>query len=200
MANSSGAMTGIVQRAKAKLAAFDLYAGEHFDIDILLSLHEVGVDIDYITNVAGPICHETVSFLEGGRFGYDALGTMAYIAVVLEEDAETELDIVAWSARQPEVFGVLLGHAALLGSDRVLNLASYCGGRPCPLWRTPLRWLQEQCEGAVVLQAIPASTTLAKASRKLAAEDENHARELVRSGAVRRDQVVFPRRARRVAA
>jgi hypothetical protein len=181
---------------EAKLAALDLYAREDANVAVLGHLLDLGIDLDHVTNLIGPVCHAPVTFFEGGLYDYDTLGTMAYLFVVFAEDAETEVDIVAWSAREPNLFGILLGKAALLGADQLFNPATFYGGKPCRLWRTPLRWLQECCDGAVVLQSVPASLVFAKVSGKVCAEDETHARELMGSGAVRRDKLVFPTRRR----
>jgi hypothetical protein len=75
---------------------------------------------------------------------------------------------------------------------RHLNPASFVHG-PCPLWRTPLRWLQAGCAGAVVLDPIPAGVILARAPGRLAAEDQSHANQLVDSGAAVPHQIVIPR-------
>jgi hypothetical protein len=176
---------------KAKLAVWDFATFSQVDPLVWRTLEGWGVDFEAITNLAGPICLHSVTFVEGGGFEYDELGESAFVHVVIGEDAETELDVIAWSARDPFLFDTLLRQASLLGADRVLNPATYYGGRPCRLFRT-LAWLQEGCEGAVVLEAIPASVTLAKAPGALAAEDLAHAKELIKSGAVKRDRLVVP--------
>jgi hypothetical protein len=191
--DSEATMTPAIIRAKR--AARNLYDNEPVDVDILRDLETADINIGVVTNLVGPICHEIVSFFEDGTFDYDPLGTMAFLFVVVDVDAETELDIVAWSARDPSTFGTLLDQAALIGAGQVLDPATYYGGQPCRLYRTPLAWLQAGCTGAVVLQAIPASAVLAKAPGPLAAEDPDHARALVRSKAVRtKNKLLVPER------
>jgi hypothetical protein len=73
----------------------------------------------------------------------------SYCLVLIEEDAETPIDVLAWSIREPDVFGTLLGQAAIAGVDSMANPPSCCSG-PCPLWQTPLRWLQEGCRGGII--------------------------------------------------
>lgn len=173
-------------------------------VDVLVQreLERQGVDIDLVTTLIGPMCLFSVSFFDGGAFGFDQFGESAFVFIVTGDDAETELDLCAWSASEPEIFGTLLSQAPLLGADRVLNPATYYADQPCPLWRTPLRWLQEGCQGAVVVQAIPASVVLARAPGMFAAEDIEHADELVRSGAAKPSKLLVPKAslARRAAA
>ena len=89
---------------------------------------------------------------------------------VLQADAETPIDVLVFSMVQPAKFRTMLRLGGLLGANEVDNPASYWNGTPCPLWTTPLRWLQEGCRGAVVLDAALARPLLVVAPGSLAAE------------------------------
>ena len=128
---------------------FDFAGGP--DRELINYLHHHGVDLDHCTNVAGPITRLPVVF-DDGLFAYDPFGEAAAVTGVHDENAERLIDLVAWSLKDPMVFAPFLDHAGLLGSDAILNPASFHEG-PCPIWSTPLRWLQAGCGGAVVLNA-----------------------------------------------
>jgi len=177
---------------EAKLAVRDFCDFSEVDPLCWQTLQDNGVDFGAVTNIVGPICLRSVTFIDDGGFVYDELGETGFAFVVADVDAETPIDILAFSARDPSMFGTLLRQAALLGADRDLDPASYYGDKPCPLWRSPLRWLQEGCEGAVVLAPIPAATVLARAPGMLAAEDIQHARQLTKSAAIPMHKLVVP--------
>lgn len=139
------------------------------------------VDIAAVTDIAGPIGCFSVEFIEDGFFNFNELGEAALCHIVHHGDAETPSDIVAWSMTAPHRFAVFRGAAGILGIDQVLNPASYYSGKPCRLWSTPLRWLQANCSGAVILDASLAQSALAKAPGRLAAENRSHAAELTRA-------------------
>ncbi len=112
---------------------------------------------------------------------------------VLEPDDKTPLDVVVFSMDRPSIFFCLLERGGVLGANAVVNPATYAGGEPCKLVRTPLRWLQAGIVGhACVLDPVRARPLLDQAPGDLAAEDFDHALELVRSGAVEAKRLVIP--------
>jgi hypothetical protein len=114
---------------------------------------------------------------------------------VMDEDGVTPLDVVMFSMREPSRFGTLLGIGAVLGAGEVLNPATYWGGEPCRLLRTPLEWLVAGIEFcAVILDPSRAKPILAWAPGNLAAMDEEHADKLVDLGAVDPERLVVPLR------
>jgi len=114
---------------------------------------------------------------------------------VMDEDGVTPLDVVMFSMREPTRFGTMLGLGAVLGAGEVFNPATYWGGEPCRLLRTPLEWLQEGIEScAVILDPSLANPILAWAPGNLAAMDEEHADKLVDLGAVDPERLVVPLR------
>jgi hypothetical protein len=152
-------------------------------------LRNHGVDLDHAMNLlGGAIAFCPCSFQGFGRPTEDSIWLP-----VIDTDGETPLDVLAFSTVDSERFGTFLGLAGLLGSNEVDNLASYAGGQPCRLLRTPLKWLQAGCVGcAVVLDPELAKPLLTAAPGDLAAEDEDHARRLVESGAIDIKRLVIP--------
>jgi hypothetical protein len=132
--------------------------------------------------------------LDSGRFAIAALGEKAFVQAVHGEDPEQIIDIVAWSAMRPCRFGTFLGNAGLLGSDAVLNPASFLRGEPCPIWATPIAWLQSGLRGCVILNSALAAETIAQAPGKFQCEDEHHARWLVESHTISVEKLLVPRR------
>jgi hypothetical protein len=112
----------------------------------------------------------------------------------MDEDWVTPVDVVMFSMANPARFATMLGLGAVLGAGEVMNPATYWGGEPCRLLRTPLQWLQEGIAGrAVILDPLRARALLAWAPR-LAAMDFDHADHLVEMGAVHPRRLAAPLR------
>ncbi|MFG1331141.1 hypothetical protein V5F41_07785 [Xanthobacter autotrophicus] len=116
------------------------------------------------------------------RFHIDPAGELAGVveALEIEHGERWQVDHVAWPLDRPSEFATAIGHADMLGADQVDNPASFFGGRPLPILRTPLAWLRAGCRGVVVLDERRAGARLAAALGNLLAEDLDHARELHR--------------------
>ena len=185
-------LTCLIRATSGRLAAAKLFEATELDLVGEAWLREQGVDTALAWNLVGPICRHSCKFYTDGSFTYDTLGEQSYCLVLTEEDAETPIDVLAWSIREPEVFGTLLGQAAIAGADTIANPASYCSG-PCPLWQTPLRWLQEGCQGGVVLDPENARPLLENAPGILLCESWDHANDLVKAGAVTKAKLVIPK-------
>src|SRR5260221_7452150 len=122
----------------ATLAAHRLFSEADPDPVGWAALRALGIRLDAVTNLAGPIVRSLVTFNDG-RFDYDAaFGEIAFVVAVHAEDAETVIDLCAWSAREPNDFGTIFG-TGILGIDTLTNPASYAG-RPCMLFASPLAW------------------------------------------------------------
>src|SRR5262245_2675417 len=148
-----------------------------------------GVDIDHVLNLlGGAVAMVPCSF---GRFGGPSEDCI--VMPVLEADDVTPLDVVGFSVAEPSRFGSILGIGAVLGANSVDSPATYSGGQPCRLLRTPLAWLQAGIVGcAVVLDPQLARPLLNGAAGDLAAEDADHARDLLRGKAVGLHKLVIP--------
>ena len=153
-------------------------------------LKRLGVDLDHVTNLAGPIVRALVRFTDDGRFVADNFGEVAFVMAVHAEDAETVIDLVAWSAREPGVFGTFLG-AAFLGVDHLLNPASYVD-HPCCLIGMPLAWLQAGCAGAVILDDEKAREILDVAPGPFTADTPDYAAYLLTNQLVPASRLLVP--------
>lgn len=131
------------------------------------------------------------------RFRFDPDGALAaFFEVLAIEDGEMiAADLIAFDVAHPTIFGTLEGCGLVLGADQIENPASYLGGRPLLVHRTPLSWLRAGCQGIVVLDERRAGARLAGALGNLAGEDEEHARQIARitAGMFSPRRIVFPR-------
>lgn len=119
-------------------------------------------------------------YADGRTFLPCAGGALAAWCEAIAEDAEAVLDVVAWPVDRPERWWTLGGLAPALGMSFAANPASYAFGSPLRLHRTPLRWLQAKCDGAVVLdRQLGARWLLDVPAPRIATEDRAHARESV---------------------
>jgi len=114
----------------------------------------------------------------GRRFEFDGDGVPAAVVEVLADDAATPIDLCAWPLDLPERFATALGEADLIGITNVTNPATFAGGRPLRVWRTPLAWLKAGCQGCAVLNPAGGRHWLPMAPGKLLAESLEHGRAL----------------------
>jgi hypothetical protein len=176
----------------AQLAAHRLFNAAGLDFDCWRAIRAVGVDLDHVTNLCGPIVRRLVTFTQWGGFELDPMGETAFVASVHGEDGETVVDLVAWSARDPETFGTFCG-AGVLGLDSLMNPASYASGRPCMLYETPLSWLRSGCQGGCcILNFATAREAIQKAPGPLTTESMDLAESLLRSGILPARKLLLP--------
>lgn len=102
----------------------------------------------------------------------------AAIIEALGEDGETVVDLVAWPIAAPGRFASMFGNVSLLGVDRIANPATYFGDQHLQLFKSPLRWLQAGCTGAVIVDPHGARFVLRRALGPIAGEDLDHARAI----------------------
>jgi hypothetical protein len=183
-------MSPQIRTVAAQLAAHRLFSEAEPDPASWQYLMATGIDLNHVTNMAGPIVRRAVSFTSWSGFEFDNLGHSAFVMAVHDEDAETVVDLLAWSAREPEEFGTLLG-APMLGVDQLLNPASFVD-KPCMLFSTPLAWLKAGCSGAVILDLAAARTALGRALGPVTTETLEHADCLLRSGIVPGHRILVP--------
>ena len=87
------------------------------------------------------------------------------------------IDLLALHPARPERWALRRGVATWLGS----LAPQYCNPRPVRIWRTPLRWLQADCDGLCLLMKDAVENyRILSGCRSIMAEDEIHARELRR--------------------
>mgnify|MGYP001796828781 CR=1 FL=1 len=131
-----------------------------------------------------------MTFWPDGIYENDSFGGIALAMAVHDEDAETVIDLVAWSTRDIAIFGTLFG-AGVLGLDILFNPASYSNG-PCCLYSNPLSWLQADCAGAVVLDYAKAKTLLQAAPGPLTVYTLEFAERLLRLGTIPASRLNVP--------
>lgn len=88
------------------------------------------------------------------------------------------VDLIAWRPKCPARWRLRVGAATWAGSIP----PQYCNPDPVRIWRTPLRWLQADCTGLVLLtgERIENYRQLSNCRGGIDAEDEIHAREIRR--------------------
>jgi hypothetical protein len=168
-----------IENLWAKVLAYHLYANADVDFAAWQWLRAHSVELDFVTQLIGPIVRRCVHFFDDGTFKFDEFGENAFCFVVLDPDAATEIDIVAWSISYPERFGSYLDVIAVLCLNGGLKASNPWNGGLFPLWRTPLQWLQEKCEGAVVFDPKRAAPMLRAAPGPFLVGDTDFAAELV---------------------
>jgi hypothetical protein len=173
----------------ALLATADFNLMSEPALDTARWLRAQGVDVARALNIAGPIIEHTITVFDRHAFDFaapDAVGAVrAIVHVVYGDDAETPVDLVAWTRAHPERVLRCLRAAVALGIDRIANPASYFAGKPLQIHRTPLAWLRANCQGIVVLSADGVLDRLDRLPARpepyrLLAEDLDHGVELRR--------------------
>ena len=113
---------------------------------------------------------------------------------VIDPDAATPIDLVAWHMDQPNRWWLRRGTAVLLGEIEIVYAETY--GEPIRIYRTPLDWLKAGGEGVVILDWTEAWFHLR--GLKLGAEDHQHGEELqrrLRPPWSKGPQILVPRKA-----
>jgi hypothetical protein len=118
-------------------------------------LESKGVDVPHALNLAGPIVEHDIVVFPGAMFDFAAAGSAdsvrAIVHLAVGEDAETPIDLVAWTRERPDRILRCLGVAQAIGIDQLFNPASYFAGRPLRVYRSALAWLAAGCDGVVPL-------------------------------------------------
>jgi hypothetical protein len=139
--------------AMAAAAEFNLRSEPQ--VELARWLESNGVDVSHVLNVAGPIVEHDIVIFPEAMFDFaepsSADSVRAVVHVVVGEDAETPIDLVAWTREQPDRIFRCLGAAAAIGIDQLVNPASYFAGRPLHVYRSALGWLAAGCDGVVPL-------------------------------------------------
>ena len=174
----------------ATLSGHRLFASAGPDPEAWRALKAIGVNLDLVTKLAGPMVRRLVKFLPDSLFEYDYFGETGFVMAVHDEDAETVIDLLAWSTRDLATFGTLFG-ASILGLDRLLNPASYTNG-PCCLYSSPLAWLQADCAGVVVLDHAKAKLALQAAPGPFTADTLDLGERFLVTGIISANKLVVP--------
>ena len=90
------------------------------------------------------------------------------------EDGEEVIDLVAWPVADPRDIRTLCGAAPLLGWWNAVSPATYLFSRSLTIHKTPLEWLQADCEGAAIIVPNLAGRLLMDIAGTFAAGDTGH--------------------------
>jgi hypothetical protein len=159
------------------------------DLGLLQWLRSQGVDVAHVLNVAGPIAEHSVTIHRNSfEFAQDgASGAVrAVVHIAKGDDAETPVDLIAWTKELPQTMFRCLGVAAALGIDQIENPATWFTGKPLAVHRHALNWLRAKCEGIVIFSAFQVLAKLERlparpAGYAIAAESLAHGRALRRA-------------------
>jgi hypothetical protein len=115
-----------------------------------------GVDVAHVFNFLGPISELDIT-AKRHRFKFahsNATNRIkAVVHVATDDNAETPIDLVAWTRERPERVFQSLGAVEALGVDQIGNPASYFLSKPLLVHRHPLNWLRAGCDGIVIFDA-----------------------------------------------
>jgi hypothetical protein len=190
--------TNLTQHALVQLTAARIFSSSLPNPAIWDLMRSDGIEPELVFDVAGPVACQNGGFYTD-RFELTPLGEACLVMSVLSEDAETTIDLVGWSAQDPEQFALMFGTCGVLGIDQLLNPATHYSDEPCPIWRTPWNWLKAGCRGVVILDRNEAHSELLQVNGLLAAESVEHGNQLVMSGLVPGSRLVVPAPLRRAA-
>lgn len=139
-----------------------------------------GLELGRISGFAGATGILPVVDCGRDRFDWDAPGEMiqAFICEALAEDGETVIDLIAWPLSSAAKVMTMFGRTPLLGLWEAMNPATYFGGKPLQMHRTPLEWLQSGCRGAAVVRPASAARLLFDIDGAIAGKDPRHAKQL----------------------
>ncbi len=193
-ARISGALAELYDLNRPRLKTVD-YLAKH------------GIGINAVAGFCGSPTVLSIMLLPNQRFDLPDHGADAVDGMVIEargEDGETVADLVAWPVANPTDVRTLCGAAPMVGLWAALNPGTYTFGYPLVMHRSPLAWLQANCEGAAVVIPKFATRTFLEIrdmGGRIGAEDFDHAHELRRllDAMTKRVEIVAPKPIRRVA-
>jgi hypothetical protein len=117
-------------------------------------LRHQDVDVPAAINLVGPLIESNICSLPGSLFSFAGSRPdffPAFVHFVHDRDAETEVDLIAWTRDRPQHVLRYFAYADCLASDQVENPTTYFAGAGLLLHESPLDWLRCDCRGAVVL-------------------------------------------------
>jgi hypothetical protein len=163
-----------------------------------------GIDLGCVYGFAGLCAVLPVTDCGNGRFDFrdTADDVEAFVCQALGLDGETCIDLIAWPTTNPRHIMTMFGRAVLVGEWAARSAFTYSFNRPLTLYRTPLEWLQADCNGAAIVDPAKAGRVMADLPGRIAARDAKHGRELsaLIDAAFPKDRVLVPANAGRAAA
>ncbi len=146
-------------------------------------LEKYDIDINAVAGFCGSPTVTPITLLPARRFDLPNPNDETVEGFVIEargEDGEVVFDLVAWPVADPLDIRTLCGAVSMVGLWAALNPGTYTLNYPLIMHRTPLAWLQADCEGAaVVIPKLAARTFLeiTDIGGRLGAQDATHACE-----------------------
>lgn len=139
-----------------------------------------GIDLMTVGRFAGSCAVIDIVDVGNHRFDFaDNGGVPGFVLEVYGVDGESVEDLICWPLDRPGHVMTALGKAGLVGVWQAMAPQSYFMAAAVPIYRTPLRWLQESCDGCAIAAPEVAAQQLIQTPGRLSAEDQRHGRELV---------------------
>jgi hypothetical protein len=143
----------------AALAALEFIERSDPDLELAKWLTDRGVDVGRALSIIGPLAEHRVSVMPRGQFDFagplDDEATWAVVHLAFGDNAETPVDLIAWTRDRPDRMLRCLGAADALGIDQLCNPASYFGQRALWVRKNALEWLAAGCDGIVPFNFAP---------------------------------------------
>lgn len=164
-----------------------------------------GIDTDATAGFCGVVTVLPILVFDGGFFDFAEEGMEdAVDGVVIEafdRDGETTIDLVGWTLDRSDRVLSMYRRCPMLGLWTAMSPYTYALGSPLQMHRTPLEWLQADCQGAAVVVPHLAARLLLDLPGQMAAKDTPHASQIDRlmRSVFQRDRIVVPRGARQAA-
>jgi len=138
------------------------------------------IDLMNLGRFAGGYAVINVTDMGARRFDFaDEAAFPAWVMEVFGVDGESVEDLIAWPLDRPEHIMTALGRAGLVGVWQAMAPQSFFMDAAPRIFRTPLRWMQENCDGCAIADPVVAAQQLVQTPGRLCAEDQRHGRELV---------------------
>ena len=168
---------------------------------------EHGINISQVAGHCGCPTVTPITLLPHRRFDLPNPNDETVEGCVIEAraaDGETVIDLVAWPIADPADVRTLCGAAPMVGLWSALNPGTYTFNYPLVVYRSPLAWLNADCEGAAVAVPKLAVQTLLEITDiggRIGAQDAAHAGELrgLLQALVDQVEIVAPKPIRRAA-
>jgi len=130
------------------------------------------------SDCVGVITLARISDLGNQRFDFDPNGIEAVIFEAMGKDGETTIDLVAWPIDCPNIVLTMFGRCGLIGAFSAFNPATYYGGLPLPVYRSPLELFRAGFTGAAIAVRNIAARQLIDLPGRVVAQDYRHGKDL----------------------
>lgn len=162
-------------------ARYDFYDRAETTREYIAYARLHGIDPLKVAGFAGATAILPVIDCGHGRFDWDGQGERfpAFVCEAYDWDGETTIDIVAWPLDRPRHVMSMFGTAPIMGLWEALNPSTFYMGKALTMHRSPLDWIKAGCTGAAIVKPKLAAYLFLDIFGPIAAQDRQHARELV---------------------